>query len=84
MFRRIIFGVVWCVVLYFGACMITGGIAGGQAGAKDPANAAAVGAVAGAKAVEALRVYFLMGALAIATVGTAAGILPGTQVKKSD
>jgi hypothetical protein len=58
MIKRIVFGLIWFVVLYFGACMVTGGIAGGIAGGKDPKNAAATGAAASLKTVSALRGYF--------------------------
>lgn len=79
MIRRILMALVWFAVLYVGACMITGGIAGGRAGAADPQNAAQAGAQAGAQAVEALRMYFLVGAAVVAIAGGAMGILPGTR-----
>ncbi len=82
MVRRILFGVVWCVVLYFGACMVTGGVAGAMAGNRDPANAAVVGRRAGSEAVGALRGYFVVGALLLSVGGTWAGVLPGTRAGK--
>ena len=49
MAKQIAFGVVWCVVFYFGLCMIVGAVAGGMAAAnmqpgEDPH---VVGALAG-------------------------------------
>jgi hypothetical protein len=82
MMKRVVFGILWCVVIYFGACMITGGIAGGIAGSDDPKDAFESGAQAGAKAVSALRLYFLFGAVFIALVGTWLGWLPGTRQRK--
>lgn len=82
MMKRVVFGILWCVVIYFGACMITGGIAGGIAGNDDPKNAFESGAQAGAKAVSALRLYFFIGAVLISLVGTLLGCLPGTRPRK--
>jgi hypothetical protein len=79
--KRIVMAFVWIVVLYFGACMLTGGIAGAAAGGRerDPKNASAVGAKAGAEAVKPLAGYFLVGALLIGGGGSLAGIMPGTR-----
>jgi hypothetical protein len=82
MIKRIIFAIIWFVVLYFGACMVTGGIVGGMAGAKDPQNAAAAGAKASLETVSALRIYFLIGAAGLSIAGAWAGILPGTAIQK--
>jgi hypothetical protein len=38
--KRIVFAIIWFVALYFGACIVTGGIAGEIAGNKGPQNAA--------------------------------------------
>lgn len=81
MFKRILLGVVWFVVLYMGACMITGAIAGAIAGSQDPANASTAGYQAGQQVVIALRGYFLLGALLLSIIGTSLGILPGTRKK---
>jgi hypothetical protein len=82
MIRRIVFGVVWCVVIYFAACVVTGGIAGGIAGGQNPENAAAAGAQAGSQAVEALRGYLFLGAALLAILGTWTSFLPGTHVEQ--
>ena len=37
--KRIVFGLIYFVVLYFGTCAVIGGIAGGRAANKLPANA---------------------------------------------
>jgi hypothetical protein len=79
MIKRIILGIVWFLVLYFVVCTVIGGVAGGIAGSKDPENASVVGARAGARAVESLRLYVLIGTALLATAGTYAGKLPGTR-----
>jgi hypothetical protein len=81
MIGRILMGILWFVALYMGACMLTGAIAGGIAGSRDPANAYAAGQQAGQQLVLALRGYFLLGALVISVLGTVYGILPGTKGK---
>jgi hypothetical protein len=81
MIKKILVGIVWFVVLYMGACMLTGAIAGGIAGAKDPEHASIVGRQAGQQTVLALRMYFLLGAAAISIVGASLGVLPGTRAK---
>lgn len=80
--KRVLFGVLWCIVLYFGACMLTGAIAGGMAGGDDPAHAYEAGAQAGAEAVKAWRGYYLVGAVVLAAAGTWTGWLPGTRPKR--
>lgn len=80
--RRVFFGFLWGIALYFVACVATGAIAGGIAGVQDPQNAHVAGQVAGAKAVEALRLYLLGGAALLVAVGTWFGILPGTKAQK--
>jgi hypothetical protein len=81
MAKRILMAFVWFLVLYFGACMLTGGIAGAAAGSRerDPKNASAVGAKAGGEAVRPLAGYFLIGALVIGGGGSLAGVMPGTR-----
>ena len=79
MLKRILFGMLWFVVLYMGACMITGAVAGAIAGSRDPANASAAGYQAGQQVVLSLRGYFLLGALALSVIGTSLGVLPGTR-----
>jgi len=77
--KRLFFGILWFIVLYMGACIITGGVAGAIAGIRSPDNASAAGSIAGREAVLALRVYFLFGSAALALVGTWFGVLPGTR-----
>lgn len=83
MLKRIVLGVLWCVVFYFGACMITGAVAGAIAGGSDPNNAAEAGAQAGFQAVTALRGYYAIGAVVLSGLGTWAGVLPGTHIAQS-
>jgi hypothetical protein len=84
MLRRILFGVFWFVVLYMGACILTGAVVGAMAGAgmRDPESARAAGEIAGAKAARALAMYFLTGTALLAFVGTWTGFLPGTRKRK--
>lgn len=81
MLRKITFGTIWFLVLYFGSCALIGGIAGGMAGAKDPENAAYVGALAGAAAVEPIKYYLLAASLLTAILGAYKGFLPGLRKK---
>lgn len=81
MIKKILFGLLWFIVLYFFACIVIGAVAGAIAGAKDPQNAAEAGGQAGARAVEAVRVYLALGSLAMASVGAWKGFLPGTRRK---
>lgn len=82
MAKPIILGIVWCLVLYFVTCFLVGAVAGGIAGAADPDNAAAAGAQAGEAAVSAYRLIIILGAVAIAFIGTWFGLLPGTKRTK--
>src|SRR6266436_6034250 len=68
MAKRIVLGVVYTVVFYVVTCGLVGGIAGGMAGAKDPQNAAAMGAQAGAKAVNTYRPLIILGVVALGAV----------------
>ena len=79
--KRILFGLLWAIVFYFGACVLVGAVAGGIAGGNDPQNAAAAGAKAGAETVAAVRLYLLLAAFALATFGTWLRLLPGTRRK---
>ena len=81
MLRKICFCILWFLVIYFGACVIIGGIAGGIAGNADPANAYSAGQVAGATAVSSIRIYIFFAACVIAVIGTVKEILPGTKKK---
>src|SRR5215475_3981013 len=81
--RRVGDGFVWFLVLYFGACMVTGAIAVTVAVKELPKNASRtqvnhVSFTASAAAVSALRIYFFTGALVISIVGSTSGYLPGT------
>ena len=82
--KRVIFGFIWCVVIYLVACTVAGAIAGGLAGANNPANAAQAGAEAGARFVGENRMWFALGAVVVSVVGTITGFLPGTKTKKDD
>lgn len=82
--KRLLFGILWAVVLYFGVCALIGAVAGGIAGANDPQNSAQAGSQAGFNAVMACRVYVLAAAVLIGGLGAWFRILPGTRVKIAD
>jgi hypothetical protein len=81
--RRLAFGALWCIGLYYVATFGTSFIAGAIAGYRDPANAASAAGAAGEKAVKALQGYILTGSLLVSTIGAAAGWLPGTRGVRS-
>lgn len=70
--------------LYFVACFLVGAVAGAMAGMADPENASGAGAQAGATAVSANRVIILIGAVALAFIGSWSGVLPGTKRNKAE
>ncbi|CAN5386543.1 hypothetical protein BH11PLA2_BH11PLA2_08250 [soil metagenome] len=82
MIRRVLFGLFYSVIFYFGSCVLTGAIAGAIAGGKDPKNASAAGAKAGREAVEAIGPFLLIGSVLLSVAGTWAGLLPGTRRAK--
>jgi hypothetical protein len=82
--NKILFGLVWFVLFYFGACMVAGAIAGTVAASKLPRNShpqrvQEVTFVASASTVFELRLYLFSGALVIAGIGSGYGYLPGTR-----
>jgi hypothetical protein len=91
--RRVLFGIVWFFVFLFGGLMIGGAVVGGMAGhqsvtasANPPTTLSGgynTGYEAGHSAGQEFgRKYgslFLVGSLLLAVVGSAFGILPGTQ-----
>ncbi len=78
-YKKILFGLLWWVVLYVGACVVAGVIAGGIARSKDPQNASQAGALARDEVVTRLAGYFLLGSATLAFAGAGFGILPGTR-----
>lgn len=85
MAKQIAFGVIWCVVFYFGLCMIVGAVAGGMAASNmqpgdDPH---VVGALAGAHAVHVGRLLIAAGAIFFAAAGSILEVLPGTRVRRT-
>jgi hypothetical protein len=82
MARKIGFGILWFIAIYFIGCMLVGGVAGGIAGYHHQ-NSDAAGQ-AGASAITALQNYLLFGAAFISVIGSIKGFLPGTKQKSTD
>lgn len=79
--KKFILGAVWCVVFYFLACAVVGGIIGGRAGARHPNDIAMARFEAQQDAiriVSAARIYLFLGAVSLTLIGSTLGILPGT------
>lgn len=83
--KRIIFGLIWCVLLYFGTCMVVGGVAGfiASSGAENVEDASAKGSGAGVAAVQTGRLWILFGSILTGTVASYLRILPGTKQTKT-
>jgi general stress protein YciG len=81
--KRVLLGIVWFVVFYLGSCAAIGFVAGGIAGATDPAHAAEAGREAGQHIVKPLVPYLFGGSVLLAILGTVYGVLPGTKKKAS-
>jgi len=81
MIKRIILGVVWFVAIYFSVCLISVAATVGVLWAKNLANAFAAGARSGSAIVTAYHMFFLIGSIIAAIVGTWFGLLPGTKKK---
>jgi hypothetical protein len=80
--RRVIFGIIWAIVIYFAGCIVVGAIAGAMTGAADPQTALETGRQAGSEAVERLQPVISLTAATIGAVGSWMGFLPGTRARK--
>jgi predicted RNA-binding Zn-ribbon protein involved in translation (DUF1610 family) len=79
--RRILFGVVWTIVFYFVACMVTGGVIGAQVGSENPGNPNVNELIQARVQQTVLRVagYIFLGSAVVAGLGAWARVLPGTR-----
>jgi hypothetical protein len=88
--KRIVFGMIWFVVIWFGGLVLGGSIAGAIAGSQVKATnitdgyakGQQVGQVAGAEFGQKYGVAIFIGALVLSIGGTAIGLLPGTKKKQ--
>jgi hypothetical protein len=80
MTRQIIIVILWTAVLYFGTCAIAGAIVHANSTQDHPAKVQDEIA----SVIFPHRPYILIGAIAIAGIGTWTGWLPGTGTKKSE
>jgi hypothetical protein len=79
--KKLLFGLLWFVVLYIAFCMGVGAVAGANAGSqyKNTAAAQKAGQIAGAKAVTENFGLIVGGALMLSILGSGFGLLPGTR-----
>jgi len=88
-FRRLAFGCVWYVVFWLGLSIVGGGLAGAAAGNQQAISNPSiqqrfdrgyqVGFTAGQEFQQRFGRTVKIAAVVLATVGTLAGILPGTK-----
>ena len=78
-YKKVLFGFVWWIGLYFGALVVAGMIAGGIAGGRDPQHAQEAGRRAGEQIAVEYGVHFFLGSAVIAFIGAGFGLLPGTR-----
>jgi hypothetical protein len=78
-FRRLLFGLGYWFLFYFGACFFAGMIVGGMAGARDPNNAQAAAQQDAQAFIMRWGVYLLAGSGGLAMLGSLLGFLPGTR-----
>jgi hypothetical protein len=79
--KRFLVGAGWCMVIWMGTVILGGIVIGAVAGftIADPAAAAQAGEQAGAEFGSRWGNIILLAAIAISTVGTMGGWLPGTR-----
>jgi hypothetical protein len=90
--KRIVFGIIWFVVISLVGLVGGGAVAGAIVGSKVAASSFSegyakgeqVGHAAGAEFGQKYGGLVLLGALVVSIVGTGTGILPGTKRKSSE
>ena len=80
--KKIGFGLLWFLALSMGVLLLGGMIAGGVAGANDPANAEALGHAAGEEFAQTYTGIIFLSSLLISVAGAIMGWLPGTKSSK--
>jgi hypothetical protein len=78
-YRKLLFGLLWWIVLYMATSVLAAGIAGGIAGSRDPQNAQAAGRRAGTEVGEKYGAAMLLGSAIVAFSCAGFGVLPGTR-----
>jgi hypothetical protein len=81
-YKKVLFGLVWWVVLFIVARMIAGGIIGGIAGSREPQNSVAAAVRETEEFFRKWNIVFLGASGAIALGGAGFGVLPGTRPGK--
>jgi hypothetical protein len=78
---KIVMGLIWSVVIYFGICMLIGGWIGAEIGGREPNQATANAKIK--KTVEGVIrsnfSYIATAALGLGMLGSFGGVLPGTK-----
>ncbi len=83
MTKRIILGIIYCVVLYYAALFVVGVVAGNRAAVEPGQDAVAVRNQAAEDAADSSRHVVAFVVVGIVFLGTHFGVLPGTRAVRS-
>jgi hypothetical protein len=87
MLKKIAFGLLWFVVIYFGSAAAIGMVIGLQSLQSTPAPGQDTYTAAQAATTQVMATivpFLLLGSAIVAAICTAKGILPGTRSRKED